>query len=144
MNPFTCILLTSCAMSLFHSIWAGSDSAPIADQLLRTTHSWDGTALPAYPEGQPEITILRITIPPGARLATHHHPVISAGVLLSGQLTIVTPDGRSVRLDAGDAAVELVDAPHYGINEGAEPAEVIVFYAGIADQPISVPAPDPS
>ena len=33
--------------------------------LLKTGSSWDGKALPDWVVGRPEITVLRITIPPG-------------------------------------------------------------------------------
>ena len=71
-------------------------------ELVRTSKSWDGKSLVPYPRGQPEITILRISIPAGARLETHTHPVINAGVLVSGQLTVKTTDGKVLRLKAGD------------------------------------------
>lgn len=107
-------------------------------ELVKTTRSWDDSLLPAYPEGQPEITILRIRIPAGTRLDTHYHPVINAGVLISGQLTIVTTDGKTWHLEAGDPIVELVNTLHYGVNEGDTPADIIVFYAGIEGQSITV------
>ncbi len=107
-------------------------------QLVKSTRSWDGEMLPAYPAGQPEITILRIGIPAGARLETHRHPVINAGVLLKGQLTVVTTDGQTLHLKAGDPIVEVVNKLHYGVNEGNVPAEILVFYAGIVDTPITV------
>lgn len=120
-------------------------SAPLSEapsvhveELAKTTRSWDGALLPSYPEGQPEVTILRITIPPGTQLAAHYHPVINAGVLLKGQLTVVAEDGSHFHLTADDAIVELVDTMHYGVNDGNDPAEIIVFYAGIEDGPITV------
>lgn len=111
---------------------------PDARALVKTTQSWNGQVLPGYPQGQPEITILRITIPAGARLATHKHPVINAGVLLSGQLTVVTTDGKELHLTAGDPIVEVVNTLHYGFNPGAVPAEIVVFYAGVAGAPITI------
>lgn len=30
--------------------------------LVQSTRSWNGTPLPAYPSGQPEVTVLHITI----------------------------------------------------------------------------------
>ncbi len=110
-------------------------------ELVKSTESWDGARLPPYPQGQPRITVLRITIPPGTRLDTHRHPVINAGVLVSGQLTVVTTDGKRLHLEAGDAMVEVVNTSHYGINEGKVPAEIIVFYAGVSDTPITVVEP---
>jgi quercetin dioxygenase-like cupin family protein len=55
--------------------------------------------------------------------------VINAGVLLEGQLKVVTEAQKRLHLQAGDAVVEVVDQWHYGMNAGTEPAEIIVFYA---------------
>ncbi len=117
---------------------AGADEGTRVETLAQSTSSWDGAELPAYPEGQPEITLLRITVPPGTRLPMHHHPVINAGVLLSGELTVVSEAGETLHLRAGDPIIELVDTPHYGRNDGSEPAEIIVFYAGVVDHPVTV------
>jgi quercetin dioxygenase-like cupin family protein len=106
--------------------------------LAKSGSSWDGSALPNYPQGTPEISILKIAIPPGMRLPTHEHPVINAGYLLSGRLKVVTEDGHTLVLNAGDSLVEVVEKWHYGINEGTEPAVILVFYAGVVDTPISV------
>jgi quercetin dioxygenase-like cupin family protein len=110
-------------------------------ELIKTDRSWDGQELPAYPTGRPQITIRRITLPAGARLETHRHPVINAGILLSGQLTVVTGNGTTLHLQAGDPIVELVNTWHYGINQGHVPAEIVVVYAGVADTPITVVKP---
>jgi quercetin dioxygenase-like cupin family protein len=106
--------------------------------LAQSTTSWDGTELPRYPRSQPEITILRILIPPHTALPLHKHPVINAGVLLRGSLTVVAESGRVLHLEAGDSIVELVNQWHYGRNDGDEPAEIIVFYAGTPGKPITV------
>ena len=113
----------------------------VVKQLVKSAKSWNGELMPAYPPGQPEITILRISIPAGARLETHSHPVINAGVLLSGQLTVVTVDGQTLHLQAGDPIVEVVNTMHYGINQGKVPAEIVVFYAAAVDTPITVVKP---
>ena len=115
-----------------------NEVSPSVKELIKTTRSWNGMVLPGYPHGQPEITILRISIPGGTRLDTHLHPVINAGVLISGQLTVVTIEGKTLHLKAGDPIVEVVNKLHYGINEGKVPAEIIVFYAGIHEKPITI------
>jgi quercetin dioxygenase-like cupin family protein len=112
-----------------------------ADVLARTNSSWDGAVLPNYAQGTPEVTILRITIPPKIKLPLHKHPVINAGVLLKGELTVVTEDKKTLHLKAGDAIVEVVNKWHYGKNEGNEAAEIIVFYAGIQGVPITIKEP---
>ncbi|MDO9265074.1 MAG: cupin domain-containing protein [Desulfosalsimonadaceae bacterium] len=107
-------------------------------ELAKSSVSWDGSRLPDYPKGSPEITILRIKIPAGAQLPMHEHPVINAGVLLTGELTVITEDNKTLHLKAGKALVEVSNKWHYGKNEGSQPAEIIVFYAGTPGAPITV------
>jgi len=115
------------------------ENAPITvKQLAKTTKSWNGATLPAYQKGQPEVTILKISIEPNAKLPIHEHPVINAGVLLKGELTVHTTDGKTLHMKAGDPIVECVDTWHYGANEGTNVAEIIVFYAGITNEPVTI------
>jgi quercetin dioxygenase-like cupin family protein len=131
----TLILQSGCATDRVRPD-AGA-GAVVVDELVKTARSWDGAFLPAYPQGRPEITIARVSIPAGVRLEMHSHPVINAGVLVSGQLTVVTADGKTLHLKTGDPIVEVVNTLHYGINHGTVPAEIVVFYAGTAGTPIS-------
>ena len=106
--------------------------------LAKATKSWNGKKLPAYPQGQPEVTILRIEVAPNEKLPLHTHPVINAGVLIKGQLNVITKSGKVLELKAGDSLVEVVDTLHYGINPADEPADIIVFYAGVKDEKVTV------
>jgi quercetin dioxygenase-like cupin family protein len=131
--------LSVTALIQFSCATEQANNASIAvKELIRSSKSWDGKLLAPYPQGQPEITIRRISIPAGARLETHSHPVINAGVLMSGQLTVQTTDGNVLHLKAGDPIIEVVNTLHYGINEGTVPAEIVVFYAGIVGQAVTV------
>lgn len=120
------------------SSWADDGTGIVSRVLAQTTVSWDGAALPPYPPGIPEITVLAIEIPAGAVLPLHKHPVINAGVLLQGELTVVTESGQRLHLKAGEAIVEVVETWHYGTNESDETAEIIVFYAGTPGKRITV------
>lgn len=135
------ILLLQPGCSMLRNSQGDSGASTVSRELVKTNQSWNGASLPAYPHGQPVITILRISIPAGTRLETHSHPVINAGVLINGALTVFTKDGKTLYLKAGDPIVEVVNTLHYGINEGKIPAEIIVFYAGTADMPITVVEP---
>jgi len=123
---------------LFTTACAGNINSISVEQLAKSSKSWDGSSLPHYPKGQPEVTILRIKIPAGAKLEIHNHPVINAGVLIAGELTVITEDNKTLHLKAGDSIVELVNKKHYGKNEGAQTAEIIVFYAGEVNKPITI------
>jgi quercetin dioxygenase-like cupin family protein len=107
-------------------------------QLLKSTRSWDGTQYHAYPNGQPEVSVLRYKIPAHSSLPWHTHPVINAGYVLSGQLTLFRKhDGKTIVIGPGDVLPEMVDAPHRG-QSGDEPVELIVFYAGVPGTPLTV------
>jgi quercetin dioxygenase-like cupin family protein len=138
---FSVILLLQPSCNMVRNSQGTSGVSTVVTELAKTSQSWNGESLPAYPQGQPKITILRISIPARAQLDTHRHPVINAGVLISGELTVITKDGRTLHLKAGDPIVEVVNTLHYGINQGKVPAEIIVFYAGTVDMPITVVEP---
>lgn len=128
------ILVAGCASPQY-------DKSVQSIQLVKSSTSWDGQPLPTYKTGIPEVTILRITIPPKHTLPMHKHPVINAGVLLKGKLTVVTERGDVLHLKPDDPIVEVVDTWHYGRNDGDEPAEIIVFYAGEKGMPITIVKP---
>jgi quercetin dioxygenase-like cupin family protein len=106
------------------------------ETLVQSTSSWDGTPYKAYPAGQPQIAVLKITIPPHTTMKWHSHPMPSAGYILSGELTIERKDGAKKHFVAGQAVSETVDSIHRGIT-GAEPLVVIVFYPGTPGLPVS-------
>jgi len=120
------------------NVQAGEEQGIQVETLAKGSVSWDGSKLPDYPEGTPEITILRIKIPAGVTLPMHKHPVINAGMLLAGELTVITEDNKTLHLKAGDSIIEVVNKWHYGKNEGSATAEIIVFYAGVPDTAITI------
>jgi quercetin dioxygenase-like cupin family protein len=132
------LYLVVCTVILSGSCCAQDESTVNVVQLVKTHSSWDGSDLPAYGKGRPEVTILRVTIPPGARLPLHKHPVINAAVVLSGDLTVVTEKGDTLHANSGKAFVEVVHQWHYGENDGNVPVDLVVFYAGLVDSPITV------
>lgn len=112
---------------------------PTVTTLIKDTQSWDGTTLPAYPDGQPEVTILRIIVPPHSKLPIHKHPGINAGILLTGKIVVHKHDGTTQTVHAGEALIEMVETWHFGENPTDEDAEIVVFYAGIVGKDITVP-----
>jgi quercetin dioxygenase-like cupin family protein len=108
------------------------------EQVLQTTQSWDSSPYTSYPTGQPQVTVLRITIPPNTALHWHLHPIISVGYVLSGHLTLEKRDtGERTILQAGQAVAETVQTTHRGFTTD-EPVELIVFYAGQVGLPLTI------
>lgn len=105
--------------------------------LLKSTASWDGTPYTRYPDGQPELTILKISIPAETALKWHRHAIPNAAYVVSGQITVQAKDTpHTILLKAGDTLAEMVDTVHRGVT-GSEPVELIVFYAGTPGTPLS-------
>ncbi|MGI9495279.1 MAG: cupin domain-containing protein [Mariniblastus sp.] len=132
------VIFLACVSIGHHDDHGFHDTGIEIKELVKSTESWNGKLLPAYPKGQPEVTILKITVPPKTKLAMHRHPYINAGVLLKGELNVVTDDHRKLKLKAGDSIVEIVNQLHFGENAMDEPAEIIVFYAGVKDRPVTI------
>ena len=102
-----------------------------------SSSSWDGAPLPAYPAGPPRVIVLRIAVAPHARLDLHRHPVVNAGLVLRGELTVVAQDGRERTFRAGEGIVEMVGTLHFGENRGDEPVDLVMCYAGAEGLPLS-------
>lgn len=140
----TISLLSACSVTDYsvktdaHSQFSAQGNQVKVEQLLKTTQSWDGSDLPVYPYAQPEVTMLKVTIPVGVTLDMHKHLVINAAYLLRGHLKVSSSKGDELELKAGDSIAEMVNTWHEGMNIGAEPVEIIVFYAGAKDKPLTV------
>lgn len=106
--------------------------------LAKSSQSWDGSSMPAYPKEVPKISVLKITIPPHTELPLHKHPIINAGYMVKGSLKVVTDENKTLHLKAGEALIEVVDKWHYGVNEGDEAVEIVVFYAGTKESAYSI------
>jgi quercetin dioxygenase-like cupin family protein len=144
MKPVLMLAAGSAALIVAASVGVFAQSGETAqkDTLLKTDKAWNGTPYPPYQKGQPELTMLRLTIAPHAALPWHSHLAPNAGYLVSGQLKIEDREsGKSIQLKAGDAFAETVNDIHRGINDGDTPTVVIITYAGIKGEPTSKPAP---
>lgn len=111
-------------------------------ELLRSTQSWDGVALPNYPQECPELVVSRMVFPIGAKTGWHHHTVINYGIVEQGELTIVCPNGDEHTFHEGEAIVEVVGTIHRGENRGAKPVILNMFYASTPGQTITIQHPE--
>lgn len=105
---------------------AGVESKQV---LLSTTNAL-GKSL-KYPSAKtPEVTGIKVTIPPGQETGWHTHSVPGYAYVISGELTIEYAGGLSKTFKAGEAFSEVVDTAHNGRNKGAEDVVLIAFFTG--------------
>lgn len=114
---------------------AQSVSSAHVDVLVKSDKSWNGKPYTSYPKGTPQLTMLKMTIPPNTALPWHTHPVPNAGYVLSGQLTIEDKaSGKKEMFKAGQAFTESVDDVHRGVS-GDQPTVLIITYSGTPGVP---------
>ena len=111
-------------------------------ELIRTSQSWDGAMLPDFPQGQPELRVLRLDFPLGAKTGWHHHTVVNYGIVQQGDLTIVCQDGSEKTFHEGEALVEVIGTIHRGENRGDKPVILNMFYFSAPGAEITIQHPE--
>lgn len=124
---------------LFGLIFVSFDAlAANSETVIQTKTHWNQQPIAPIHIDRPKITMLRITIPAGEKLAMHKHPILNIGYLTKGELTVRSDKGEELILKPGDPIVELVDTWHYGESTGTEDAEIVVTYVGDSDDELSI------
>ena len=111
-------------------------------ELIRTSQSWDGAQLPDFPSGQPELRVIRLDFPVGAKTGWHHHTVVNYGIVQQGDLTIVCKDGSERTFREGEALVEVIGTIHRGENRGKKPVILNMFYFSVPGAEITIQHPE--
>lgn len=111
-------------------------------ELIRTSQSWDGAQLPDFPQGQPELRVIRLDFPIGAKTGWHHHTVVNYGIVQQGELTIVCQDGCEKTFHQGEALVEVIGTVHRGENRGNKPVILNMFYFSETGAEITIQHPE--
>ena len=115
---------------------------PEIQELFKASRT-PGRRVVAYPQGTPEMRVVRVGLPVGATIPLHTQPSPVVVVVTKGAMT-------NVRLVDGNEVVSVVrprdgfleghpDEPHYVTNKGTEPAEAIVTFASVEGLPNMVP-----
>ena len=115
------------------------DTKPVIETLISASESWNGD-LYSYPQGQAQMTLLRITAPVGFRTPVHTHPQPGVAYVAQGTLYCVVTADKTKVFSSGDSfATTYGDTPHYCESVGNETTVVFVAYAGVEGQQVTVP-----
>ena len=106
--------------------------------LLKTRTTWDNKNFESIDIKNPEVTVLKITIGAGEALPMHKHDILNIAYIKKGTLTVTTDTNEQITVKEGECLPEVIGKYHYGRNDGGEPVELIVFYVGEKDSPLSV------
>lgn len=130
-KPFCfAVLLPGLFFSLPLHARAADKNQVTVEKLLETENSWDGALYSPYPTDTPQLSVLKITIPPNSSLDWHEHLVPNAAYVQQGELTVEKRvSGETRTLHAGEVLPEMVNSAHRGYA-GKDGVTLIVFYAG--------------
>jgi len=110
----------------------------IIEPLLKTDSTYIGQKI-IYPASQEdEITLLKITIPPGHSTGWHTHEYPLVAYVQSGTLTVEFENNKSISFPPNSAFAETLNTIHNGINRGSENVVLLGFFMGVKGKPLSV------
>ena len=115
---------------------------PVLEELFTANQTLGGRTV-EYPSGQPEMRVVRVTLPVGAKIPLHTHPSPVVVYVQEGTLTNVRiVDGVEVIdvIEAGYGFLEgSPDEPHYVMNRGDVPSVSVVTFASVVGMPNLIP-----
>jgi len=124
---------------------AGTALAASSTTLLKTSSTWDGSAIDYSKARCPEVDAVVVDIPPNGVTPIHLHPVNNYAYVLEGQVTVEEGDvaagalavKKSATFKKGDAFAEVVNTWHRG-TAGPEGVKILVWYTSEMGQPFTV------
>ncbi|HEY9667557.1 MAG TPA: cupin domain-containing protein [Coleofasciculaceae cyanobacterium] len=136
---FTLIILCSV------SSWAREGSSEFKQgvkvtQLLKSMTTTIGQPIEFSKIKKPEVTAVKVEIPPGKETGWHKHPYPVYAYVLRGTLTLEIEGNKQLKFEPGSALFEVINTLHNGKNLGKEPVTILVFFTAEAGQPYTVRA----
>jgi len=110
----------------------------IVDTILKsdTTSVGQRIVYPIFPHD--EVTIARVTIPPGKSTGWHKHKFPVFAYVMQGTLTVEVENHSSLEFTEHSSFSEVVDTFHNGMNKGNENVVLLAFFMGEKGAPLSV------
>ena len=108
------------------------------EPILKTDTTLIGQRI-VYPSFQhDEVTISKVTIPPGKSTGWHKHKFPVFAVVMQGTLTVEVENHGFVQFAEHSSFSEVVDTFHNGVNKGNENVVLLAFFMGEKGAPLSV------
>ena len=93
-----------------------------------------------YPQfNDNQVTILKITMPPGKSTGWHKQLIPVFAYVLEGTITVEFENKKSIVYLKNSTISESFNTYHNGVNRGNEDVVLLAFYMGEKGKPLSVP-----
>lgn len=125
----TCICLT--AKSQYNK-------GVVLESVLKTDTTSIGQKI-VYPTfANDEVSIVKVTLPPGKSTGWHKHFFPVFAYVLKGTLTVEVENKKTLQFPINSSFSEVINTLHNGVNNGNEDVVLIAFFMGEKDKPLSV------
>lgn len=125
----TCICLT--AKSQYNK-------GVVLESVLKTDTTSIGQKI-VYPTfANDEVSIVKVTLPPGKSTGWHKHFFPVFAYVLKGTLTVEVENKKTLQFPVNSSFSEVINTLHNGANNGNEDVVLIAFFMGEKDKPLSV------
>ena len=110
----------------------------VIESILKTDTTSIGQKI-SYPSTQQaEVTMLKITIPPGMTTGWHEHNVPVFAYVLKGTLTVELENNKTLQFGENSSFSEVIHTSHRGINKEHEDLVLLAIYLGVKGKALSV------
>jgi quercetin dioxygenase-like cupin family protein len=125
-------------ISLVSGANAQYNKGVIIEPVLKTDTTSIGQKI-IYPNfANDEVSIVKVTLPPGKSTGWHKHLFPVFAYVLQGTLTVEIENKKPMQFPANSSFSEVINRLHNGINNGTEDVVLIAFFMGEKGKPLSV------
>lgn len=107
------------------------------ETLLKTDTTAIGQKIVLPSSANDEVTIAKVTLPPGTSTGWHTHARPVFAFVVSGVLKVRLENGTINRFEPATTFAEVVDTLHEGFNDSNTDVVLIAFYLGEKNKPLS-------
>jgi quercetin dioxygenase-like cupin family protein len=108
------------------------------ETLLKTDTTSIGAKIQYPAFSNDEVTISKVTIPPGESTGWHLHEFPVFAYVLKGTLTVQFENNKTMQFNENSSFAEVVNTLHNGLNNGKEEVVLIAFYMGEKGKSLSI------
>ena len=110
----------------------------VLETVLKTDTTSIGQKI-VYPTfANDEVSIVKVTLPPGKSTGWHKHFFPVFAYVLKGTLTVEVENKKTLQFPVNSSFSEVINTLHNGVNNGSEDVVLIAFFMGEKDKPLSV------
>ena len=126
------------ALLICFSAKAEYNKEVLLEQIIKTDTTSIGQKI-IYPQFQNnEVTILKVTIPPGKSTGWHKHDFPVFAYVQEGTLTVEIENKKTMTFGTNSSFSEVIDLKHNGVNNGKVNVVLIAFFMGEKGKPLSI------